>query len=77
MSRPARGMTRAELLALPVAVDLATAGRALGLGRTKAHELVRSGEFPCVVLRLGKAYRVPTADLLAALGERPDPGDAA
>lgn len=75
--RSARGMTRAELLALPVAVDLATAGRAFGLSRTKAHELVQSGQFPCVVLRLGKAYRVPRSDLLTALGERPDPGDAA
>jgi hypothetical protein len=61
-------MNRAELLALPSSVDLATAGRALGLGRTKSHELARAGQFPVRVLRLGNAYRVPTADLLALLG---------
>ncbi|WP_345608972.1 DNA-binding protein [Pseudonocardia adelaidensis] len=61
-------MTRDELLALPVAVDLVTAGRALGIGRTKAHEMVRAGTWPTRVLRLGNAYRVPTADLRRFLG---------
>ena len=54
-----QGMTEAELLALPAAVDLATAGRALGIGRTKAHELAKAGQFPIKVLRVGQKYRVP------------------
>jgi hypothetical protein len=54
-------LTRDELDQLPPVVDLATAGRALGIGRTKAYELARSGEFPCRVLRIGSSYRVPTA----------------
>ena len=62
------GMTRAELLALPAAVDLVTAGRAFGLGRTQAQLLAKAGKFPCRVLRVGNRYRVPTADLLAVLG---------
>jgi len=62
------GITRAELLALPVAVDLTTAARALGLGRSTAYELARRREFPCRVLQVGSSYRVPTADLLRALG---------
>jgi excisionase family DNA binding protein len=62
------GMTRAELLALPVAVDLTTAARALGLGRSTAYELARRHEFPCRVLQVGGSYRVPTADLLRVLG---------
>jgi hypothetical protein len=65
----AQGMTRAELLALPVSVDLLVAARALGLGRTFAYELARSGDFPVRVLRLGNRYRVARADLLRALGE--------
>jgi hypothetical protein len=73
-------MTTDEVLALPAAVDLVSAGRALGLGRTKAYELARRGALPVRVLRLGNAYRVPRADLLAALGlERPTataPADA-
>ncbi|MFF7500702.1 hypothetical protein ACFZBM_14815 [Streptomyces lavendulae] len=62
------GMRREELLALPVAIDLDTGNRALGLGRSKGYELAKRGEYPCKVLRLGKAYRVVTADLLNLLG---------
>lgn len=62
-------MTRAELLSLPVSVDLVTAGRALGMGRTLAYELARKGQFPVRLLRLGTSYRVPRAELLRELGE--------
>jgi hypothetical protein len=62
------GMTRSELLALPVAVDLTTAARALGLGRSTAYELARRRKFPCRVVHVGSSYRVPTADLLRVLG---------
>jgi hypothetical protein len=64
----AKGMSREELLELPAAVDLETGNRALGLGRSKGYELAKRGEYPCKVLRLGNAYRVVTADLLALLG---------
>jgi hypothetical protein len=57
-----------ELLALPVTVDLPTAGRAFGIGRTKAHELARNGTFPCPVLRVGNTYRVGRAAILRSLG---------
>ncbi len=65
-------MGRAELLALPAAVDLVTAARALGLGRTKAQELARSGQWPTPLLRLGAQYRVPTAALLRLLEITPN-----
>jgi hypothetical protein len=61
-------MSRAELLALPAAVDLETANRALGLGRSKGYELAKRGEYPCRLLRLGNSYRVVTAELQALLG---------
>jgi excisionase family DNA binding protein len=67
------GLTRAELFALPVVIDITTAARALGLGRSTAYELARRGEFPCRVLRIGSSYRIPTADLLRVLGI--EPGD--
>ncbi|MFJ2638102.1 hypothetical protein [Streptomyces sp. NPDC087511] len=63
-----KGMSREDLLALPVAVDLETSNRALGLGRSKGYELAKRGAYPCKVLRLGSAYRVVTADLLDLLG---------
>lgn len=68
------GLTRAELLALPVVVDVATAARALGLGRSTAYELARRDEFPCRVLRIGSSYRIPTAELLRVLGVEPASG---
>jgi len=73
-------MSREELLALPAAVNLVTAARALGIGRTRAFELARRGAFPVPVLRVGVTYRVPTAPLLRILGlppgDKPDLGRA-
>jgi excisionase family DNA binding protein len=65
------GMTRVELLALPAVIDITTAARALGLGRSTAYDLARRGEFPCRVLHIGSSYRVPTAELLRVLGIEP------
>ncbi|WP_433171344.1 hypothetical protein [Actinoallomurus sp. CA-150999] len=62
------GMSLAELGGLPTVVDLVTAGKALGLGRTKTYELAQAGEFPCRIIRVGKKYLVPTPELLALLG---------
>ena len=56
-------------------VDLMTAARALGLGRTKAYELARRQQFPCRVLRIGDTYRAPTVGLLELLGLAPDEPD--
>lgn len=43
------------------------ASRALGFSRAKGYDLVRRGEFPCRVLRIGRATRVVTASLLRVL----------
>ncbi len=80
MDRKPRGadrLTRAELIALPVVVDVPTAARALGLGRSTGCELARRGEFPCPVLHVGSTYRVPTACLLRVLGIEPPTPEAA
>jgi excisionase family DNA binding protein len=61
-------MTLAEILAMPLMVNVATAARALGLSRSTGYELARRGEFPCRVLHVGSSYRVPTAELLRVLG---------
>jgi excisionase family DNA binding protein len=52
-----------DLRQLPVVVDLLTAAAVLGIGRTTAYELVRTGRWPTPVLRLGSRIRVPTAAL--------------
>jgi len=53
---------------LPAVIDVETAGRLLGLGRSAAYQLVKDGAWPTPVLRLGRRWRVLTAPLLALLG---------
>lgn len=60
-------LTTADVLALPATVDVCTAGRAFGLGRTVSYRLAKSGQFPCKVVRAGASYRVVTADLRRVL----------
>jgi len=60
-----------EVAALPVVIDLVTAARALGMGRTSAYEAARRGDFPVPVMRVGRRYRVVTAHLHALLGVTP------
>ena len=52
---------------IPATVALMTAARTLGIGRTKAYELAKRGEFPCHVIKIGERYRVPLAALLRLL----------
>lgn len=49
---------------LGVTTDVETAGAVLGIGRTKAYELAKSGQFPVKVLRVGRRYLVPVQALL-------------
>ena len=53
---------------LGLTTDVATAGAILGIGRSKAYELAKTGEFPVTILRVGRRYLVPTNALLALLG---------
>jgi hypothetical protein len=53
---------------LGLTTDVATAGAVLGIGRTKAYELAKSGEFPVPLLRVGRRYLVPTQGTLSFLG---------
>jgi predicted DNA-binding transcriptional regulator AlpA len=62
------GLTAEDVARLPAAVDVPTAARALGIGRTTGYALARAGDFPCRVIRVGRSLRVPTADLRRALG---------
>jgi hypothetical protein len=40
------GLTVAEVMALPAVTDLISAGKALGIGRTRSYELARAGDSP-------------------------------
>jgi hypothetical protein len=58
-------------MTLPTTISVETAARAIGLGRTRAYQLARRGEFPCKVIRIGASYRVVTVDLRRLLGIEP------
>jgi hypothetical protein len=64
-------LTFDELYTLPTVVDLMTAARALGIGRTKAYHLAHADQFPVRIIRVGTSYHVPTAELLKILGATP------
>lgn len=49
-------------------LDVMRAARYLGIGRTKAYELLAEDDFPVEVLRFGRVYRVRTTDLRRYLG---------
>ena len=79
MAFKTKPLSRDELLALDTVVDLATAGRAFGLGYTKARQLVATGKFPVAPLKLGNSYRFPTERILEVLGvqrDEPEPSTA-
>ncbi|WP_019061654.1 hypothetical protein [Streptomyces prunicolor] len=61
------GLTVGDLLNLPPTTDIVTAGKAFGMGSTKAYQLAKAGQFPCKVVRPGGSYRVVTADMLRVL----------
>ncbi len=60
--------TPERVRSLGMTTDLTTAAEVIGIGRTLAYELVKSGDFPVRLLRLGRRVVVPVADLLAYLG---------
>lgn len=68
---PEGQMSWDELLALPPAVDLDVANRALNLGRSHGYDLARRGTYPCPTWRAGSTHRVSTLDLWRLLGVDP------
>jgi hypothetical protein len=61
-------MTVEQAQKLPPVVDVPTTAAILGIGRTPAYELIRLGNWPTPILRLGKLIRVPSAPLLDLVG---------
>jgi hypothetical protein len=60
---------------LGATTDLRTAGAIFGLSKNTTYDLLRRGEFPVPVLRVGARYRVPVPAILAVLGAYAAPTD--
>jgi len=67
-TEPDRVWTVEAIRGLGSTTDVETAGAILGVGRTKAYELAKRGEFPVRVLRIGRRYLVPVPAILQILG---------
>ena len=67
-------MDRHDLTTLPPLVDVPTAAAVLGIGRTLAYKLVKTGQWPTDVLRMGKLIRIPSAALLRLADGADAPG---
>jgi hypothetical protein len=52
---------------LGITTNIKTAATILGIGRTKAYELARTGNFPIKILRVGRRYLVPVPAILHVL----------
>ncbi len=63
----ARVWTEQEIRGLGMTTDVEVAGAILGIGRTKAYEMAKNGEFPVKILRIGRCYRVSVPALLKLL----------
>ncbi len=48
----------------PAVVDLPTAAIMLGIGRTLAYQLAKTGEWPTPLIRVGRLIKVPTQPLI-------------
>ena len=59
--------TAAAIRKLGAHTDLPTAAEILGISRSHAYRLVRTGDFPVRIVRIGNRYIVPVAGLLDLL----------
>jgi excisionase family DNA binding protein len=55
------------LAPVPTMLDVPQAARLLGIGRTLAYELVRTGEWPTPVVRVGRLIKIPSGPLVELL----------
>lgn len=60
-------MNASELSELPPLLDVPSAAKVLGIGRSLAYELLRSGRWPTPVIRMGRLIKIPTMPLLRLL----------
>jgi predicted DNA-binding transcriptional regulator AlpA len=68
VTRPSGPVPRvSDLGSLPPTVNIETAAKIIGIGRTLAYELAKDGKFPCRVLQIGDRYIVPSAGLIQLL----------
>lgn len=61
-------LSTAELLELPPSMGIELACKALGISKATGYRLIAANAFPCPVVKLGRAIRIPKPGLLRVLG---------
>jgi excisionase family DNA binding protein len=59
----------------PTALTVEEAARMLGIGRTLAYELIRTGDWPTPILHLGRLIKIPSGPLITLLRDGRLSGD--
>ncbi|MEV8546268.1 hypothetical protein [Streptomyces sp. NPDC051572] len=78
MTTKTRALTAQEARALPAMPTAQAAFAAIGVSNDLGYQLIRDGEFPVEVIKLGaRALRVRRSDLLDFLGIPEENGDGA
>jgi hypothetical protein len=62
-----KAITLDEIRQWPVTVDIPKACPPLNISKSHGYALAAAGLFPCRVIKIGRRYRVVTADLIALL----------
>jgi len=62
---------------IPAMLTVPQAARLLGIGRTLAYQLVRTGAWPTPIIRAGRLIKIPSAPLLELLATGRLPGAVA
>jgi hypothetical protein len=68
----AKGLTLAQVRRLPATVDVPTAARALGIGKSTLYEAIKLGSSPVKTITVQRRVVVLTSDLLRVLGGESD-----
>ena len=63
----AESVTLEVIRSWPAAVDLPDAASAYGISRAQAYVAAKRGDFPARVIKVGRRYKVVTADILRDL----------
>ncbi len=73
--RPSRAESAIDVrVAVPVVLNVPQAARLLGIGRTLAYELVRTGQWPTPIIRIGRLIRIPASPLFELMSSGTMPG---
>ncbi len=56
-----------ELSAVPVMLTVPQAAHLLGIGRTFAYQLIRTGAWPIPIVRTGRLIKIPSGPVLQLL----------